>query len=187
MTNEQHISFRQRGWILPVTTITVVVVLLTTLLIIGGAQLYFQGASYSTHIEQSLSLAESGIDKAVASLNKNPDSYTGECEVFLGEGSYCIEVSSKDDKTKVIKSTGYYPNKITPKARRVLTIEATKGIGVSFVYGVQVGEGGLQMGENNKVEGSIYSNGDILASNGNQITGDVWVAGGQQPDPDQQT
>jgi len=58
---------------------------------------------------------------------------------------------------------------------------------VAFNYGVQVGEGGLALGNSNIVTGSIYSNGSITAGNSNQVTGDIWVAGGPQPTPDQST
>lgn len=167
--------------------IVMAVVLVTTLIMIGGSSLYFQNATYTLLGEEAIALAEAGIDKAITAINKTGGGYSGELETFLGDGSYSTKVTDKDAGTKIIESSGYIPNKLKPKVKRTLRIEASKGIGVSFVYGIQVGEGGLELGNNNLVKGSVYSNGNITAGNSNEITGDGWVAGGPQPTPDQQT
>lgn len=175
----------QRGEIFPLVIIVVAIILVTTLIIITGAQLYFQNAAHSINEEKATALAEAGLDKAVASLNKDP-SYIGESETVLGDGSYSVSITTKDVSTSIIEATGYIPNKQNPKVKRKVSIQASKGVGVAFVYGVQVGEGGLALGNNNQVQGSIYSNGNISAGNNNTITGDSWVAGGPQGSPDQQ-
>lgn len=167
--------------------VVVGVVLVTTLLTISGSQLYHQSTTYTLGAEKATALAEAGIDKAIASMNKTGGSYGGEAETFFGDGSYSVAITEKDSGTKVIEATGYIPNKTKPEVKRTLRIEATKGIGISFVYGIQVGEGGLELGNTNTVTGSVYSNGNISAGNGNTISGDAWVAGGPQPNPDQQT
>src|SRR3989344_826141 len=167
--------------------IVVGVVLVSTLITIAGSQIYYQSTNYKLEVEKATALAEAGIDKAIASLNKTGGTYNGELETFLGEGSYYISITDKDAGTKIIESTGYIPDKQSPKVQRTVRLEASKGIGVSFVYGIQVGEGGLELGNSNNITGSVYSNGNITAGNGNEITGDAWVAGGPQPDPDQQT
>ncbi|OGE38223.1 hypothetical protein A3F00_03895 [Candidatus Daviesbacteria bacterium RIFCSPHIGHO2_12_FULL_37_11] len=163
------------------------VVLVTTLLTIAGAQLYFQNTNYTLEVEKATALAEAGVDKAISSMNKTGGAYNGESETFFGEGSYSVVVTDKDAGTKIVEATGYIPGKDNPKVRRTVRIEMSKGVGVSFVYGVQVGEGGLELGNTNLITGSVYSNGNITAGNGNTITGDAWVAGGPQPDPDQVT
>lgn len=163
------------------------VVLMTTLLTITGSQLYYQNTIYTLGVEKATSLSEAGIDKAVASLNKTGGSYSGEVETFFGDGSYSVVITDKDAGTKIIQSTGYIPDKTNPKVKRTISIEVSKGVGVAFVYGIQVGEGGLELGNTNTVTGSVYSNGNITAGNGNTITGDAWVAGGPQPSPDQES
>lgn len=157
----------------------------TVLSVIAGAQIYSANTVYSTNAEVATALAEAGVDKALASLNKTGGSYLGETETTLGEGSYSVTITSTDPATKVIEATGYVPSKVNTKAKRTIKITSSRGVGVAFVYGVQVGEGGLEMGEHNLVTGSIYSNGNITSDDDNEITGDVWVAGGPQPDPDQ--
>lgn len=179
--------YSEKGQILPLIIIVVAVVLFSTLFIIGGAQVYFSNSTYTVGAETATALAEAGLDKAVESLNKSGGSYSGETETPLGNGSYSVEVISKDAATKIIQATGYIPNKTAPRVKRTVQIEATRGVGVSFNYGVQVGEGGLELGNNNTVNGSIYSNGNISAGNNNTITGDAWVAGGTQFFADQST
>ncbi len=51
-----------------------------------------------------------------------------------------------------------------------------EGDGVSFNYGVQVGEGGVFMENTSSISGNLYSNGTVVA-NDNNIEGDVVSAG----------
>ena len=178
---------KQKGQVLLFVIVVVTVILISTLHLIAGSQLYYQNSVYSNSAETATALAEAGVDKAIASLNRTGGTYSGEQETKFGEGSYSVEITTKDAATKVIEATGYLPNKIEPKVTRKVQIEASTGVGVSFSYGVQVGEGGLQLGNSNRVIGSIYSNGSVVMNNSNEITGDVWVAGGSQATADQQT
>lgn len=177
----------QSGQILILVFITLGVVLFTVLFIIAGAQIYFQNANYSYLAEQAAAIAEAGVDKALSSLNQTGGSYTGEVETSFGDGSYSVTITSLDAETKVINSTGYVPNKANPKAKRTIKITSSRGVGVSFVYGIQVGEGGMELGNSNTINGTIYSNGSISGGNENTVTGDIWIAGGPQGSADQQT
>lgn len=178
---------KEDGQILVVVFIALGVVLFTVLSIVAGAQIYYQNSSYSIDSEKATALAEAGLDKAINSLNKTGGSYIGETETVIGDGSYSVTIISKDAATKVITATGYVPNKANPKTKRTVKIESSRGVGAAFVYGIQVGEGGLELGNNNQIQGTIYSNGSIIANQHNNITGDVWVAGGPQGSADQQT
>ena len=176
----------QSGQILILVFVALGVVLFTVLFIIGGAQVFFQNASYSANSEKATALAEAGVDKALASLNKTGGSYNGEPETVLGDGSYSVTVTNKDASTKIVQSTGYIPDKSNPKTTRTIQIQVSSGTGISFVYGMLVGNGGITMGNNSMINGSIYSNGNILGGNNETVTGDVYVAGGTQPTADQQ-
>ncbi|MBI2330343.1 hypothetical protein HYU94_03055 [Candidatus Daviesbacteria bacterium] len=178
---------KESGQILVLVFIALGVVLFTVLFVISGAQIYFQNALYSANAEKATALAEAGIDKALVFLNETGGSYNGESETVLGDGSYSVTITSQNPGTRIIQSTGFLPNQANPKVKRTISITASNGAGVSFVYGLQVGEGGLELGNGNAVEGSIYSNGNITAGNGNSISGDAWVAGGPQATADQQT
>lgn len=175
-----------RGEMLVLALVVLTLVMINTILIISNSLTYNQNSRYSIDELQALNLAEAGIDKAVASLNSSGGAYSGEQDVGLGVGTYSISVESKDAATKVIKSTGYIPNRVSPKVTRTVEITAAVGVGASFVYGIQVGEGGLELGNSNKVLGSVYSNGNVSAGNSNEITGDVYVAGGTQPEANQE-
>lgn len=177
---------KESGQILIFIFIALGVVLFTVLFLIAGAQLYFQNAMYSVNAEKAAALAEAGIDKALTSLNRIGVSYNGE-ETLFGDGVYSVIVTNKDAATKILQVTGYIPNKDNPKIKRVIKISASRGTGIAFHYGIQVGEGGLELGNDNTVTGTIYSNGSIEMGNGNTITGDAWVAAGIAPTADQQT
>ncbi len=175
------------GQILPLVMIVVGLIMGSVLVMIGGSQLYFQNSTYSLNSEKATALAEAGLDKAVASLNKTGGNYNGETETILGDGSYSVTVTTKNSSTKLVQSTGYLPNKTNPKVKRTINIEASTGVGISFVYGLLVGDGGITMGNGAKINGSIYSNGNIVGGNNLTITGDAYVAGGTQPTADQQS
>ncbi|MCL4367046.1 hypothetical protein M1563_02665 [Patescibacteria group bacterium] len=177
----------ESGQILILGVIVIGLVLVNTLVIIGGSQIYSNNAKYSVEETQATNLAEAGVDKALASLNATGGSYNGDSEIQLGEGSYSVTVTTPDVGTKVIEATGYIPSKAEPKVTRTIKVSASKGLGVSFNYGVQVGEGGLQMSNGARVNGSIYSNGNVSMSNNSIVTGDAYVAGGVAPAPDQES
>lgn len=180
-------SLNRSGQILPLVIVIMGVVMVITLLLIGGSQLYFQNTTYSVEAEKAINLAEAGVDKALESLNKTGGDYSGESETFVGNGSYSVNVSSVNSGTKIIESTGYLPDKAKARVKRVVKVTVSRGVGASFLYGIQVGEGGLELGNLNTVQGSIYSNGSIIMGNDNTITGDAWVAAGVAPTADQQT
>ncbi|MBI2337871.1 hypothetical protein HYU95_01695 [Candidatus Daviesbacteria bacterium] len=177
----------QSGQILIMVFIALGIVLFTVLFMIGGAQVYFQNASYTANAEKATALAEAGVDKALASLNKTGGSYSGEAETDLGDGSYSVTVTSIDAATKLIEATGYVPNKDQPKTKRTIKINTSRGTGVSFNYGIQVGEGGIELGNRNTISGNVYSNGSVSMGENDILTGEVWVAAGIAPVADQQT
>lgn len=57
--------------------------------------------------------------------------------------------------------------------------------GIGFIYGAQVGDGGLEMSQGSRIVGSVYSGGDITGASGSTITGDAFVSVGNPPAIDQ--
>ncbi len=163
-----------------------VIVIVTTMVLISGAYTYSTSSKYSVDSMQATQLAEAGIDHAVAALNKSAGSYTGEPETVLGSGSYSVSVTSVNNSTYLVQATGYVPNKAKPKSKRTISIQISKGTGISFVYGMLMGTGGISMGNGSAIHGAVYSNGNIVGGNNETIDGDVFVAGGTQPNADQQ-
>lgn len=184
---KQILPIAQQGIIFPITLIALTAVLVTTVILLSSSFTFKQSSHYSLDNLDATALAEAGIDKAIASLNQNPQ-YNGESETALGSGSYTVLVTTISPGIKQVSATGYIPNKENPKTTSRASVQISEGVGVSFNYGVQVGEGGLELGNGNVINGSIYSNGDIIAtSNNNTVNGDAWVAGGQQATPNQET
>lgn len=176
----------EKGQLFIFSLIVMSLVALTTVSLISGALTFKQNTNYSTNEVQAINLAEAGIDKAVASLNATAGNYNGDSEIQLDTGSFSVSITNIDASTKKITSTGYVPGKANPKSQKTIEMQISKGIGVSFNYGVQVGEGGLDMSNNAIVNGSVYTNGNIILENSSTITGDAYVAGGTQPSADQQ-
>lgn len=177
---------KETGQVLILAIIVVAIISVTVIVLIGSSLTFNQSSKYSLEELQAINLAEAGIDKAVAAFNISGSNYNGESETTVGSGSFSVEVTNKDASTKLIKATGYIPNKTSPKTTRSVLIELKSGEGVSFVYGMQVGSGGITFGNSGTLNGSIYSNGSVIGGNGTTINGDIWVAGGTQPSPDQQ-
>ncbi|KKU04288.1 MAG: hypothetical protein UX06_C0023G0003 [Candidatus Giovannonibacteria bacterium GW2011_GWA2_45_21] len=73
---------------------------------------------------------------------------------------------------KSIVATGNFSDSV----RKVRT-DLIMGSGASFSYGVQVGDGGLNISNSATVEGNVFSNGPITGQNSNLIKGDVISAG----------
>lgn len=150
---------------------------------------YVRGTRQSYEKERALSLAEAGLNKAIWQLNQTGGVYNGET-FNLGAGAVTVQVTDIDSKTKILTATASIPNEAAPQARKEVRLKVSSEpptTAVSFHYGVQVGEGGLEMEENSKVTGNIYSNGNIVGDGVSKsiITGDAWVAGGGQPVLDQ--
>lgn len=122
--------------------------------------------------------AEAGIDDAVYRLNRGKN-LSSSYSISLNGASADIEVTSNAPNERTIISSGD-----STGANRSLSANLLTGTeNVSFFYGVQVGDGGLEMGNNSIVNGNVYSNGDIKGNNGASISGDVVVAGGITTSP----
>lgn len=177
---------QEKGQMLVLAIIVISLVLINTVLIAGGSLLFSQNSNYTLGEAQATNLAEAGLDKALASLNAGGGSYSGEGETSFGAGSFAVTVTTLNASTKQIESTGYIPSKLNPKVKRTAKVNVSRGSGVSFRYGVQVGDGGLEMGNESQVNGSVYTNSNIVMSNNTRISGDVYVAGGTAAVADQQ-
>lgn len=126
------------------------------------------------------SLCDAGIEKAVWKLNNTGGGYIGETDLDLGTGIIDIEITNIDNENKNILVTSYVPSKISPKTKRTIRAKITaekNESGLAFHYGIQVGELGLEMSNNAKVIGNVYSGGNIRGGNGSQIFGAVSLSG----------
>lgn len=177
----------QQGQIFVLSVIILTLLVVSAVVLASGSLFFRENSNYSIAAIQATNLAEAGIDKAVASLNASAGVYNGESETQFGPGSYSVSVASLTPSTILVSATGYIPNAAKPIAKKTVKIQASKGRGVSFVYAMLSGNGGISMGNGSTINGSIYSNNNISGGNNETIAGDVYVAGGTQPDADQQS
>ncbi|MDO8435791.1 MAG: hypothetical protein Q7S82_00170, partial [bacterium] len=89
----------------------------------------------------------------------------------IGDARATTTITDGLGGTKIITSEGDDSNRIK-KNQVVYQISAD---GVSFFFGAQVGDGGIRLDDNATINGNVFSNGSIGASNG-IITGTVKVA-----------
>jgi len=136
----------------------------------------------------SQNIAEAGIQKAIWCLNQTEGSncggtygsnYAGENDLSFNDGILDISITTIDGTTKSIESSAYYPDKITTVGKSIIKSKAIiSSDKASFSYGLQVGQGGIKMDNNVRINGSVYSHGNIEGNNGVTITGDAYIAGG---------
>ena len=91
----------------------------------------------------------------------------------LNGATTTITVTDIGGSDKEIISSSNFDNLIR-KVKTQLTVSSS---GASFVYGVQVGDGGFNLQNSATINGNVYSNGPITGSNSNIIKGDVISAG----------
>ncbi len=125
---------------------------------------------------QSYYSAESGIEDGLLRVIKGYD-YDAVNTFSLGDASIDQNVTQDGDITTIESFSLYKNNK--RKVRTSLTITTDT---ISFHYGVQVGQGGLEMANNSSIIGNIYSNGNIVGNLVTSIMGDIYVATGMSLD-----
>ena len=117
--------------------------------------------------EKSYALSESGIENTFYRL-KNSVNVSGAAEPITIDGSTSITDIS-DDPThgqKVLTATGDVSSR-----ERINEVKITTDVGVSFSYGVQVGQGGIDLQGSSGITGNVYANGPITGSSSSYITG----------------
>src|SRR3989344_5907193 len=110
--------------------------------------------------------AEAGVEDAVYRLKRGKN-VTSSFSFSLN-GSTASTTVSDIMGGKEIKSNSEFLENFKSLYSKVVS-----GEGAEFFYGVQVGAGGIETGNNATVNGSIYSNGPITGDNGTKVSGDV--------------
>jgi len=115
--------------------------------------------------------AEAGIEDALLRLKKKMD-WSSSYTLKVGEGSAVTTISDIIGGSRTITSEGDVSNRI----RKVQVVYEISSQETSFYYGAQVGKGGIQMENKAKIEGNVFSNGSIIGTSKQEITGSVIVA-----------
>ncbi len=115
--------------------------------------------------------SESGIEDVIYRLKKGMQ--VGDTEVLLVASSTATTtITSIGNNEKSITSLGDSLNRI----RNIMASLVVEN-GVTFNYGVQVGNGGFELDNSAQVIGNVYSGGKIEGQNSNLIKGDVISSG----------
>lgn len=127
---------------------------------------------------QSYAAAESGVEDATYRL-KNKLAYSSSYILPVATAQAAVSVTEIVNDRQ-IEAVGNADNHL----RKISTKLDLSEVGAELFYGIQVSDGGLFMRNGSRVEGSVYSNGNIICESGEcTVTGDVIVAGGLNADP----
>lgn len=154
-----------------VATILFLVVSITIIFGLVGPILKQQRiASQLVLSRQSYFLAEASVEDVVYRLRTGkPVSST---EILSLSGSTVTTVTTDTAEGKQIVATGEVRETI-----RKVEANLILGTGIAFHYGVQIGQGGLEMSNSSKVIGNAYSNGNITGTNSARIQGAAIASG----------
>ncbi len=172
----------ERGQILLAALTISFLVLLAAVAVVSYAAVNYRLVKRSQFISQTLGIAEAGIEHAIRQLNLN-STYAGETNQPLGDGVFTITITGSGP-LRTIESYGCLPNCANPRAEKRIRVQAAlSSTSVQFFYGVQVDSGGISMGNNARINGNVFSNGNLIGGNGSTVTGNAIVAGGLDDDP----
>ena len=118
---------------------------------------------------QSYYVAEALNEDAIYRLNNNlnvPSSWN----LLLNGASATATIFTTLDAKKIYTVGNF------DFLSRAITTTVSEGVGAAFNYGVQAGEGGFVLSGSSIIKGNVYSNGDIIATNGAVITGSAIAA-----------
>lgn len=120
--------------------------------------------------QTSFSVSESGIEDAVYRLRNGMNLSSSE-SLSVGDYEATTSITNITSSEKLVRATGNVLER-----ERTLEVNVEAGVGTSFNYGIQTGNGGFSLSNNSGVNGNVYSNGDITGSSGAFITGSAYSA-----------
>jgi len=136
------------------------IILSTTLLIGISAPVSNQikGTNEFLTSKSSYNIADSQAENALYRFNKGKTDAPTPISI-LGSTATAVLTDTGDSKSLVVEGTKSLFD------RYIKAVFKTDE-GVSFNYGLQVGNGGLQMSGSSKIIGNVYANGDIVGNGG---------------------
>lgn len=130
----------------------------------------FQIARDTYNSKQSYFIAESGVEDMMYRVKNSMDVGTiGVDRVLFLENSFVpipTEYTDVGGGRKQITTTGNVNSN-----ERTVNLTLTTATGVSFNYGVLVGQGGIDLGGSGTINGNVYANGPITGDSSAVITG----------------
>ena len=124
-----------------------------------------------TKSSQAYYASEAGLEDALLKLVKKI-SWSSPYNLKVGNATATVEISDVIGGSRTITSTGNSSDRI----RKIQVAYSVSTQQISFYYGAQVGDGGIQMQDTAKIEGNVFSNGSIIGVSKQKITGSAIVA-----------
>ena len=155
-----------RGAAMMIVVIFFVFISLTILVgIIAPVVREFKIAGTTLNAKKAYFLAESGTEDALYRIKNNKQISNSET-ITLGSASTTTTITTIDSNQKQIESLGDSTNN-----QRKVSLTISTSTGVSFNYGVLVGQGGINLNGSGTVNGNVYANGPITGDSSAIITG----------------
>lgn len=145
--------------------ISILVLFIIFGIIISVATLIFSEQKILRNIiksSQSYYAAEAGIEDALLRLKNNPGMSALSYNLNVADASANINISSIIGGSRVITSQG----NVFSRIRKIQTVYAIDAQEISFYYGAQIGDGGMEMGNNARIKGNVFSNGSVVSLSG---------------------
>ena len=152
----------------------VVFFMFVSIIVVSGAYTVSYKESKSSRdfgtSKKSFFMAESGLEDLAYRMIKGRNYDT--VEILSLDGFFATTTVADINGDKEITATG-----AASKMIRKSKIKLANNDGVSFHYGVQVGDGGIVMENSSVIQGNVFSNGPIVGQNSNLVKGDIVSAG----------
>ncbi len=162
----------QKGFALFYVTILVLAIIIASGMNVSvltyNQQKVFQNIVKST---QAYYTTEAGLEDALLRL-ENDMNWSNPYTLNVGGGTAEIEISDVLGGSRTITSNG----DISSRIRKIRIIYQVSSDKVSFYYGAQVGDGGMEMGNNATIKGNIFSNGSVIAAQKGYVDNTIKVA-----------
>ncbi len=166
MRVSNHTYQTNKGAAMMIVVLFFVFISLTILVgIIAPVVREYKIATTTFNSKNSYFLAESGVEDALYRIKNNKQIGTSET-IVLGASSTTTTITTLSSNQKQITSLGD-----TSSNQRKVDMTITTTPGVSFNYGVLVGQGGIDLNGSGTVNGNVYANGPITGDSSAIITG----------------
>jgi len=157
------LPYNQKGFAAFFVTILVLAIMLglcfsITILILGGQRI----SKNIVKSTQAYYIAEAGVEDALLRLKEAPKMPGLSYNMNVGQGVGNINISNIIGGSRIIIGQG----DIFERARKIQVVYAVDTNSISFHYGAQAGDGGIDMESNSVIHGNVFSNGTIRALTG---------------------
>ncbi len=161
----------QRGFVALLISILILLAMITISVSISNLIIgQYRISSNILKSSQAYFTAEGGIEDALLRLTKNMK-WSSIYTLSIGDNVSTVGISDVIGGARTITSEG----EVKARIRKIQVVHQITTEKVSFYYGAQIGDGGMEMGNNARIEGNVFSNGSIISGKG-YIDGTVKVA-----------